>query len=370
MTEHASGSRGDAAPGLLHTTVRTDVARSGDGRYAQYRIPAMVVTASGTVIAGYDGRRAPHDLPGHIDNLVRISRDGGRTWGEQVVQHTGPSPQGFGDPSLGVNARTGRVFLFYTGAVRQGFFSAHAGIDPADPDVLRNVMAYSDDDGASWQHTDITASTKDPAWRGTFAASGRATFVHTGPFADRLVQQYVIRTADDRPAAVSAWTDDNGATWQHGEPVAIGYGDENKVAVTSGGDLLLNMRGKGHRHQAISTDGGRTWGPVTPHPQLIDPDDNGTLIRVFPELAASDPRSRWMLSSNNDDPHLRRNTTVRLSRDDGRTFTTSMVLEAGPSAYSTLDMIDDHTVGVLYERGDYAHITFAAFPLSELTGRE
>ncbi|GAB3797521.1 hypothetical protein GCM10028798_08890 [Humibacter antri] len=371
-TQHTAYTATPDGPGELTTLHRVDIAQSQDGNYRQYRIPALIVTNDGTIVTSYDGRHTASDLPSHIDNIVRISHDGGATWDDQMVQRSGPYPDGFGDPSLGYDPSTNRIFLFYTGSEKQGFFGGQAGVDPSNPNITHNLMSYSDDDGKTWHEEDITAGTKDPAWKGTFAASGTSTYLATGKYAGRLVQQYVVNTGSGI-GVVSAWTDDNGATWQHGAPGAVGIGNENKVAETSDGNLLLNLRGSGHRYQAISTDGGATWGPVTQNAQLVDPNDNGTIMRVYPDAPASDPKSKIMLSSNNDDPSIRMNTTIRLSCDDGQTWPVSKVLQTGSSAYSTLAMMptasgQDPVVAALYERNAYKNITFASFQLGQLAG--
>ncbi|WP_133162976.1 family 20 glycosylhydrolase [Arthrobacter glacialis] len=342
---------------------RVDLATHQDGKYRQYRIPAMIVTNDGTIVTAYDGRHTVADLPSFIDTVVRISKDGGTTWTEQKIAHGGNYPEGYGDPSLGYNPETNRVFLFYTGSKKTGFLAGTTGIEDT-PTIVQHWVSYSDDNGASWEHHNITPQVKDPAWAGGFAASGMATYIATGPFKGRLVQQYLMRTPGS--SAVSAWTDDNGATWQHGAPLA--GADENKTAAMSNGNLIWNNRAGDNRQRAYSTDGGATWGPKTDDPALIDATSNGSITRVFPTLPASDPKSKWMLSTNNFDKDIRMNTTIRLSCDDGTTWPVGKVLEVGSSGYSTAAMIGDKTVGVLYERNGYADITFASFPLAELEG--
>jgi sialidase-1 len=58
--------------------------------------------------------------------------------------------------------------------------------------------------------------------------------------------------------------------------------------------------------------------------------------------------------------------TVRLSPDDGKTWPVGKLLYAGPAAYSSLAVLRDGTIGILYERGyasPYERITFARFSL-------
>ncbi|MGI8415725.1 MAG: exo-alpha-sialidase, partial [Nakamurella sp.] len=354
------------AAGEIRTTRKIDLATSQDGFYRQYRIPAMVVTSKGTIVTAYDGRHTVADVPSHIDDLVRISRDGGRTWSKQIVQRGGAYPEGYGDPSLSYNPKTHRLFLFYAASLKTGFASSATGNDENDPNILQADYSYSDDDGRSWQHKRITDEVKDPAWGGIFASSGRGLFVANGPYTGRIVQQYNVLVGG-KVYAYSAWTDDNGNSWHHGNLVGPGT-NENKVTVTSTGDLLLNIRSSPLRQRAISTDGGQNYTDLTADAALRDPSDNGSILRVYPTAKASDPQSRMMIETNNDDPSIRMNTTVRLSCDDRRTWPISLVLDAGSFAYSTADGLSNGDVAVLYERDGYSKITYAQFRFSQLAG--
>ena len=140
------------------------------------------------------------------------------------------APFGFGDPSLLVDGRTGRIFLFYVASHQQGFFGAGPGIDDADPKVLHAEYSWSDDDGRSWQHRRITAAIKDPGWGGLFASSGAGIQLQHGPHAGRLIQQYVVRVRGGNYGA-SAYSDDHGLTWRMGALVGPGVAEHKTVAV-------------------------------------------------------------------------------------------------------------------------------------------
>jgi sialidase-1 len=47
--------------------------------------------------------------------------------------------------------------------------------------------------------------------------------------------------------------------------------------------------------------------------------------------------------------------------DGGASWPGARVIEAGPAAYSTMVRLLDGTFGILYERANYRHITFARF---------
>jgi len=108
------------------------LATRGRGGYRQYRIPALAVTTRGTLLAAYDGRPNLDDLPSPIDLLLRRSNDNGETWSAQEVVRRGTGLEGFGDPSLLVDAGTGRIFLFHAAGTRAGFFESTAGMAAED----------------------------------------------------------------------------------------------------------------------------------------------------------------------------------------------------------------------------------------------
>nr|WP_291983597.1 sialidase family protein [Luteitalea sp.] len=342
---------------------QTDLATAGTGS-PFYRIPALTVTTRGTLLAAYDARPTLSDLPGPISVVLRRSTDGGATWGPQTVVRAGSAAGGYGDPSLLVDRTTRRIFLFHAAGVRQGFFGAAAGVGHDDPDVLQTDYAFSDDDGVTWTHRRITSAIKDPSWNGIFAASGQGIQLRYGPHAGRLVQQYVIRRGKEMWAA-SAYSDDHGETWRMGQLVGPGA-DENKTVELSDGRLLLNSRAKPYRKVAFSSDGGATWTGWRDEPQLIDPANNGAIVRVHPDAAAGSAPARELLFINTESRDRREQLVIKRSCDDGATWTARAVLEPGGASYATLARLPDGRMGVLYERGTVSAIVFAVFDPASL----
>jgi sialidase-1 len=352
------------------TLTSQDLATAGTGS-PYYRIPALTRTTDGTLIAAYDARPTLADLPSNIGVVIRRSTDGGATWQTQQVVRKDAAPQGYGDPSLLVDRETGRVFLFYAAGVNQGFFGSATGNDETDPDVLQADYSYSDDNGLTWKHERITADIKNPAWGGMFASSGEGIQLRRGPYKGRLVQQYAIRN-NGANYAVSAYSDDHGATWKMGTPVGPG-GDENKTVELSDGRIMLNNRSAPYRTVAYSSDGGVTYTPFQQDTELPDPANNGSITRFAPDVAPSHPRAQWLMFSNTATTAGRSNLTVRLSCDNGQNWPVRKTVEAGSAAYSTLTPIGDGTapnpaMGLLWERADYQHITYSSFDLQWLGG--
>jgi sialidase-1 len=116
---------------------------------------------------------------------------------------------------------------------------------------------------------------------------------------------------------------------------------------------------------AVSTDGGLTLSPARPDPALIEPPAQASLLSVPP--ATDRP---GLLLFSNPAASTRTKMTVRVSRDDGMTWTAGRVVHDGPAAYSSLVVLPDDTVGLLYERGarsPYGRITFARMTLGWLS---
>lgn len=380
MTSHLLPVASPAIP-LAIPDVEHVLAVRGVGGYRQYRIPALAVSMRGTVLAAYDGRPNLDDLPSPIDLLLRRSTDSGRTWGSQQVVRTGVGLNGFGDPSLLVDADTGRIFMFHAAGTRAGFFEARAGLHPED-DVQHCDISFSDDDGVTWRHRRITGQlkvrpatggTEDPQITGIFAAAGQGVQIHAGPFRGRLVQQFVVLVGGEIMAA-SAYSGDHGENWTLGNLIGAGPDgigpNENKVAVLADGRLLLHSRATPRRLAAVSDDGGQSWSPLLPVEDLPDPSDNGSLGRFdgMPALTtfASEPTGSWLLATNNQDERLPRNTVLSLSPDNGLTWPAKFCICPGSSAYSTATRLPDGNIGVLYERQGYREIVFVSVPAEQL----
>ncbi|MDQ8168493.1 MAG: argininosuccinate lyase [Gemmatimonadota bacterium] len=318
-----------------------------------FRIPALAVTTAGTLLAAYDARPAMADVPSNIALVLRRSADGGATWSERVVVRSDTAPYGFGDPSFVVDRVTGRVFLFHAASVAQGFMGSRTGHRDDDPQILHADVSWSDDDGATWRHRRLTSMIKDTTWGGLFATSGAGIQLQQGAHAGRLVQPYVIRMAGATYGA-SLLSDDHGATWRMGALVGPGV-DENEVVELADGTVQLNARATPYRLVAASRDGGAHYGALRADSTLVDPANNAALIRT-PGGA--------LLFSNTADRTARQRLTVRKSCDGGATWPVSRVLEPGAAAYSTMAVLPDGDVGVLFERGAYAAISYVRLPAS------
>lgn len=338
---------------------QTEVFRSREGGYHTYRIPALIITPKGTLLAFCEGRKNSASDTGDIDVLLRRSFDGGKTWSPvQKIADIGEDT--IGNPTPVVERKGGIIFLLLTsnpGPVTERQITETA------PRVSRSVwITQSADDGATWTApVDITAQAKRPDWTWYATGPGNGIQLRSG----RLVIpcDHNRRENNERHSHV-IYSDDRGKTWQIGG-IAGDKTNESAVVELKDGNLLLNMRsyhGKNRRAEQRSRDGGLTWLGLELNDTLIEPVCQASLIAAVPAGKKSDGR----LLFSNPAATTRARMTVQFSADDGRTWRASRLIHEGPSAYSSLAMLTNRKVTLLYERGDknpYEQITFAKFDI-------
>lgn len=345
------------------------LASPGVAGFKCHRIPALTTATNGWIIAAWDGRpETCQDAPQANSIVYRISKDGGKSWTPiqtALAGMPGANKVGFSDPSFVVDRTTGTIFLFSVKSFDAGLFQSQLGTDPNARNILHAHVVESHDNGQTWVNprtiTDQVTQGHDDQWFTRFASSGEGIQMRYGAHAGRLIQQYAVANAGSTSLmAVSVYSDDHGATWKPGAP-SEGSADENKVVELSDGRLLLNSRTQGtagQRLEAISYDGGQTWGPFRHNWDLTDPRNNASIIRAYPNAPQGSARARVLLFSNADSSSARANGTIRVSYDDGFTWNEGKVFESGDMAYSTLHALSDGTWGLLYETGGYKNIAF------------
>lgn len=345
------------------------LASPGVAGFKCHRIPALTTATNGWIIAAWDGRpETCQDAPQANSIVYRISKDGGKSWTPiqtALAGTPGANKVGFSDPSFVVDRTTGTIFLFSVKSFDAGLFQSHLGTDPTARNILHAHVVESHDNGQTWVNprtiTDQVTAGYEGQWFTRFASSGEGIQLRYGAHAGRLIQQYAVANSGSTSLmAVSVYSDDHGATWKPGTP-SEGSADENKVVELSDGRLLLNSRTQGtagQRLEAISYDGGQTWGPFRHNWDLTDPRNNASIIRAYPNARQGSARARVLLFSNADSSSARVNGTIRVSYDDGFTWNEGKVFESGDMAYSTLHALNDGTWGLLYETGGYKNIDF------------
>lgn len=351
----------------------TDVFASGAEGYASIRIPSVLVTKSGAVLAFAEGRQRPTDQAEN-DIIMKRSTDGGRAWSALRVLHD-DGAHSLNNPTAVQERESGRIFLWYQripAHLKEHSKETATGLE--GPDIYRNFVLTSDDDGVTWSAPlDVTATTKRPE-RATTIASGPGIGIQLtrGPRKGRLLIPF-----NEGPYGVwqnyAVFSDDAGKTWRCGADVPgamvpNGKGGErsqiNEVqfAELSDGSVRLDTRqfaGAKVRRTAVSRDGGETWSSVAELPELTDPSCMAGVLRY----SFDDAGGKGRLLHTGPDSAKRERGTVWLSTDDGATWPVKRLLWPGAFAYSVPARLADGTVGVLFEADNYKRIVLARFPI-------
>lgn len=349
---------------------QTPVYTSGTEGYASFRIPAIIQAPNGDLLAFCEGRVQNAGDFGNIDLVLKTSSNRGRTWSAlrvlidvDYLQAGNPAPVvDRTDPRF----PNGRIFLFYNtgnnheGEVRQG---------KGKREVL---FITSIDNGKNWSSptniTDQVHRTDRPYdWRSYANTPGHALQFEKGKYRGRLYVAANHSSGDPRGRfedyqAHGFYSDDHGQTFHLSESVALPGSNESTAAELSNDRLLLNSRNqKGDvraRIVSISNNGGVTWDTTYFDRQLPDPVCQGSLLNLNWKkgkavLAFSNPASI----------NKRDSLTVRISKDEGKTWTRSILVDpsAGQGdhqAYSDLIALKRNELGILYERNNYREIMF------------
>lgn len=330
----------------------------------EYRIPGLVTTNTGTLVAVCDARvDRPGDAINNIDLVVKRSTDLGKTWMPMQVIVDFPGKEAACDPCIAHDRHTNRVWVFYDHILDH---VAKPGTQSREKRIIHLHAIYSDDEGVTWSGPrNLTPIIKMPVWDAVLAGPGRGSQTRNGYL---LIPCYSIRP-DCSYAQVLVSTD-HGGTWKLSKG-ARAETNESAVVELTDGRWLLNSRDarrEGYRVVSTTKNQGANWITPSNAKNLPEPCCQGSVIR-YTDTRDGFQKNR-LLFSNPADSSQRRRMTVRMSYDEGETWPIAKVIYDGPTAYSCLTVLPNGTIGLLYESGDqspYERIHFAAFNLEWLT---
>lgn len=350
-----------------------EVLVGGQGGYHAYRIPSLIVAPNGDLLVFCEARKSDLNDDGDIDLVQTRSSDGGKTWSPHslIYEEGGDAKIKYGNPTAVVDAQTKTIWL----ATNRDYLTeqgARAG------GTL--VLFRSDDSGKTWSRPiDITAQVKQPDWGHHAFGPGIGIQLQRGPHAGRLLLPANFRRSFDKGQPSFShviFSDDHGETWRLGGVLGE-FTNECQIAETiedGRPGLLINMRNhwgrggvaekSGKRLVARSRDGGATWTAEQMDPGLPEPPCQASLFRY--SFASADGHTKSILLFANPAGSSRQNLTVRLSRDEGKTWPGSKLLVPGSAAYSCLARLPDGRVGAIVETQNYQKLQFAVFDLAWL----
>ena len=354
------------------TTIQTSVLwEQGTGKYNNYRIPSVIVTQNGTLLAFCEGREGGDS--GDIDLLLKRSEDNGKTWSEEQVvwddqQNT------CGNPCPVVDEVTGRIWLLLTwnnGADHETAIIQKTSSLPRLP-----YVCYSDNDGHTWSEPrNIAETCRDTSWGWYATGPGIGIQLKNGPFKGRLVipanhsyddPEGSIRNGPYGYGAHVLYSNDHGETWKMSQPIQPGC-NESQVAELSVGTLVMNMRSYNNQHcraVSFSNDGGVTWSEIEHNYQLVESVCQASILNygLFQE-------KQMHFFLNPAVPSERNHLTLKTSFDDCRSWSNGKLVYAGPAAYSCLTKLPDGRIGMFFEAGKksaYEKLIFVAMEPEEL----
>ena len=349
-----SGGQAAAVEEISHT----DVFVSGKEGYPRHRIPAIVLTNKGTLLAFCEGRTGGDS--GDIDMVLKRSTDSGKTWGPlQVIWDDRGNT--CGNPCPVVDRDTGTIWLVMTwnlGSDHEGTIMAGTS-----KDVRHVYVTHSTDDGVTWAPPKkISDTTRKKDWRWYATGPGNGIQLTRGEHKGRLLIpcNHSDHGKGGHPyRSHLIYSDDHGKSWRLGG-VHEDRTNESAVVELSDGSILQAMRsyhGKNRRAMAVSRDGGQSWGKVYLDDALDTPVCQANVLRWdWPEENA-DGHGRILFSSPQGTGRSR--MTVWMSKDDGKTWPVRKLINPGGGAYSNLIVLPDGRIGLLYETGTIAFATFS-----------
>eukprot|EP00405_Crypthecodinium_cohnii_P033322 CAMPEP_0206527524 /NCGR_PEP_ID=MMETSP0325_2-20121206/1397_1 /ASSEMBLY_ACC=CAM_ASM_000347 /TAXON_ID=2866 /ORGANISM="Crypthecodinium cohnii, Strain Seligo" /LENGTH=407 /DNA_ID=CAMNT_0054022945 /DNA_START=59 /DNA_END=1282 /DNA_ORIENTATION=- len=310
----------------------------GEGGFACWRIPALVRTAKGSLLAFAEARHANCNDASTQRIGVRRSIDGGKTW-SSVNFAAGDSQHFVGNP-YPIALHSGRVVLVYVNVVDNG--GKHY-------ETSGNGLVWSDDDGLTWgaavdvsKQFGAAAGSMPGPGAGLQLASGRLLVVlHHGGYEEDFI----------------VYSDDEGLTWTTQEKTFAKM-DEAAMADLGDGEVLLSLRSLAEpvlgRAFARSHDGGMTWSEIYHDHTLPGPVCQGSLAALNKTVFFSEPSGRG-----------RTHLTLHRSDDGSSTWAAQqVVVEQATAGYSSMALgIDADRGGLLYEGVAPGSIVYTNFTL-------
>ncbi|MDZ4288006.1 MAG: sialidase family protein [Prosthecobacter sp.] len=368
-----------------------------------YRIPSIIQTPNGDILIIAEKRNdGPGDVGNH-DIVMKRSSDKGKTWSaEQTILDD--EKRVCTDLTVGIDRSKGKLWIIFlrdkkqyhhmtstdNGQTWQGPVSIHAQVTKPEWDKLKGKDSGEEESAnpkgrmALWE--------KDWDQRYGCGPGNGIVQLTSGPKAGRLIVG--ARHREDtgkgrlRSFAHSFYSDDHGSSWKLGATIGM-HTSECQLVLLADGRVMVISRNENSadspdnlRHLvAVSGDGGETWGPVRRAEELITPRCHGSVERLT--LASTHDKNRLLFSSpasphrQEEHPYGRYNLSVRLSYDEGETWTAGRTIWPHPGSYSDMVVLDDLTVAYIYERADkgsthyWDELHFARFNLEWLTfGRD
>lgn len=358
-----------------------------------YRIPAIIQAPNGGILVICEKRNdGPGDIGNH-DIVMKRSSDKGKTWSDEIVILDDEN-RACTDITLGLDRDTKKLWLFFLKDKKQfaHLTSTDSGLTWTGPVVIHDQVIKPE-----WQTLKGKGDDDEPAGNSKSHAvqweKGWVQRYGCGP-GNAMIQLksgrllVPARHREDtgkgrlRSFAHCFYSDDHGATWKLGGTIGMNTSECQFVELNDGSVRVMSRNESSEdspdnlRHlTAISKDGGATWSKVQRLEELITPRCHGCVERFDAKtLLFSSPASPFRQKEH---PYGRYNLTIRVSHDEGESWSAGRTIWPHPGSYSDIVVLDDKTIGYIYERADkgsthyWDELHFARFNIEWLTnGRE
>jgi sialidase-1 len=357
-----------------------------------YRIPGIITTSNGTLIAVYDNRyNNSKDLQEDIDVGMSRSTDGGQIWEPmRVIMDMGewggrpPRLNGIGDPAVLYDHTTGTIWvaaLWMSGSSpdKMLWWDSKPGMSPEETGQF--VLVKSTDDGLTWSEPiNITEKIKKPEWQLLLAGPGMGITLNDGTlvFAAQFKENIGVQAIDGgqyTSHSTIVYSKDGGETWHMGTGAKPNTTEAQVVQLTDG-RLMLNMRDDLNRHVkdetngravAITRDLGQMW-EIHPSSNSALPEPNCMASLIAHDMIVDGKWQQVLFFSNPNSKIKRVNMTIKASFDGGNNWPeNSQILlnSAQGNGYSCMTMVDDQTIGLIYE--GVKELFFQKVPLKDFS---
>ena len=347
---------------------------AGQDGYHTFRIPALLRSKSGALLAFAEGRKNSASDTGDIDLVLRRSTDNGVSWGPvQVVWSDGANT--CGNPAPVLDEASGAVRLLATWNL--GTDSESKIVNGTSADTRRVFLLSSGDEGETWSNpAEITGTAKRADWTWYATGPGAGIQLRRGAQAGRMIVACDHIRADTKSFGSHViFSDDAGASWAVGavaSSTSTVHPNENLavelVSLAAGGGSRIYFNARDHqgphaRAQTWSDNGGATYSPADFEDAAVfmTPVVQGGLARVR-ATDVGDAANRILFSCPRGS--TRNRLSIWSSADEAATWSPPKTLHEGPSAYSDIARLGGAWIGVLYEKGAssaYERISLARF---------
>lgn len=357
-----------------------------------YRIPAITTASNGDLIAVADYRYCRMDIgfagtgDGRIDLRARISKDNGHTWQPHftIVKGKGRALDafhtGFGDPCIIADKNSSKVFLLSCAgnvSFPAGTREKHQGI----------AIMHSEDNGQTWSEPKDIAENIYGMFDNCKRGPVRAMFIGSGKIhqsrytkVDKYYRLYcsnLVTDVNGERLNYVLYSDDFGNNWNvlgEKDDVPIINGDEPKVEELPDGRIVISSRCGGGRLFNIFEFENKEkatgkWGKQA----FSGAENNGTTaksnacngeILILPVVRISDNKQTNLVLQSVPFGPGRTNVGIyykelgdKSAYDTPANFAKdwngSIQASALPSAYSTMTLQADNTIGFLFEEETY-----------------